>query len=256
MTKYGPRRVFSAERSGQKSIDPRSHDSLQNEDYLLAFNQFVKGNDDNTMLQMLQSMKAEIDEIKTYLIPEDEKSEKNNNQDSAEFAVRVQIAQMVREIGQAKSELATIKHPYDNSDRIRNASNELEAIVKAAEKATHSILEANENIERQMGQIANLAHDDQDLLNLVDSVSNETIKIIESCNFQDISGQRITKVITTMQFIEKHILAMIEIWGAESFSDLPVSRTDNQSNDEDVPLEGPQMKNQGISQDDIDKLFD
>ena len=49
---------------------------------------------------------------------------------------------------------------------------------------------------------------------------------------------------------------MIEIWGAESFTDLPVSHTDKQSNDGDVPLEGPQMENQGISQDDIDKLFD
>ena len=39
------------------------------------------------------------------------------------------------------------------------------------------------------------------------------ISIFEACNFQDLTGQRINKVMTTMKFIEHHINTMMDIWG-------------------------------------------
>ena len=47
------------------------------------------------------------------------------------------------------------------------------------------------------------------------------IKIFEACNFQDLTGQRITKVVGTLKFIETHIVRMMEIWGGlEAFKDI------------------------------------
>ncbi len=90
---------------------------------------------------------------------------------------------------------------------------------------------------------------------MTDHVANEVTKIIEACSFQDITGQRITKVVNTIRFIEERILAMIEIWGAAAFADLPISQESNAEGDAGL-MNGPQLANKGISQDDINALFD
>ncbi len=86
-------------------------------------------------------------------------------------------------------------------------------------------------------------------------MANEIIKIFEACNFQDSTGQRINKVVKTIHFIEEKILAMINIWGAEAFMYLPVASDPSASGDDSL-MNGPQLQNQGITQDEINALFD
>jgi chemotaxis protein CheZ len=38
------------------------------------------------------------------------------------------------------------------------------------------------------------------------------VQVFESCNFQDLTGQRISKVVATLKFIETHIIKMMDIW--------------------------------------------
>ena len=86
---------------------------------------------------------------------------------------------------------------------------------------------------------------------------NETIVgVYEACNFQDITGQRITKVVRTLKYVEERIMAMINIWGPEAIGEfLPKAPDDHKNDDDSALLNGPAGENQGISQDDIDKLF-
>ncbi len=168
---------------------------------------------------------------------------------------RIEIAQMVRMIGRAKVEIASIKHPLGEDDRMLATTNELDAIVVATETSTEAILEASETIDKIVGQIAGFHDGNGDLVAMTDRVAEEVIKIMEACSFQDITGQRINKAIKTIQFIESRILAMIEIWGAEAFVDLPISQDANDEGDDGL-MNGPQLANQGISQDDINALFD
>ena len=49
------------------------------------------------------------------------------------------------------------------------------------------------------------------------------VSIFEACNFQDITGQRIGKVVRTLDFIEERVVAMIQTWGPEAFAHLPHS---------------------------------
>ncbi|MDX1739289.1 MAG: protein phosphatase CheZ, partial [Alphaproteobacteria bacterium] len=184
----------------------------------------------------------------------------NVNGEEIDLELRLEVAQMVRTIAKAKNELAQIKHPDAEDDRIEQASTELDAIVMATERATNTILEATETIEKDLTQIAALAHEDEDIMTLTDKIAAQTTGILEACNFQDITGQRINKVITTMQFIEERIRKMIEIWGFDAFSELPVPiSSDPKSEDYDPDadlLAGPQLEGQGISQAEIDALFD
>ena len=177
-------------------------------------------------------------------IPEDESQD-----------VRMEIAMMVRAIARAKAELAAIKHPDSDDDRIHAASNELDAIVEATESATNQILEANEAIETEINAIAKTHHDDEQVMLLVDKIADQSIRILESCNFQDITGQRVTKVVKTIRFIEERILAMIDIWGVQAFAELPVPDVSVGKDGDDL-MNGPQLGNSGISQDEIDALFD
>lgn len=110
---------------------------------------------------------------------------------------RIEIAQMVRMLGRAKLEIASIKHPMAEDDRIKSAASELDAIVAATEASTQDILAAGEEIESLTRKIAGLHHGDEDVVTLTDRIAGEIIKIFEACNFQDITGQRVDKVVRT-----------------------------------------------------------
>ncbi len=183
-----------------------------------------------------------------------EMSEEEKNYNDAED-VRVEIAQMVRMIGKTKKEIAQIKHPDDVDDSFAQSTNELDAIVMATETATNNILDANERIELTVNELSGLLHDDTDVQTACDKIANEVITILEASNFQDITGQRMTKIINTLRFIEDRIVSMINIWGAEAFMDLPVGADDEREGDDQL-MNGPTAENEGITQDDIDALFD
>ncbi len=171
------------------------------------------------------------------------------------IAARVEIAAMVRSIRQAKTEIASIRHPEEEDDRMSAATNELDAIVLATETSTNSVLASSEQIELLVREMSGLHPEDEDVRNLAEQAAAEIIKIFEACNFQDITGQRITKVVNTIRFIEERILAMINIWGVEAFAELPIPQSAQPEGDAAL-MNGPQLANQGISQDDINALFD
>lgn len=173
------------------------------------------------------------------------------------LAVQLEIARLVKTIGRAKSEIAAIRHPMAEDDRLGAASGELDAIVKATEVATNDILAAAEAIELESVNIAGLCSENHEALNATERIVSHVMAILEACNFQDITGQRINKVVQTVGFIETRVGSMIEIWGAETFCELPVPQEKDGGTDSDADLlNGPQLGNEGISQADIDALFD
>lgn len=173
--------------------------------------------------------------------------------------VRVEIARMVREIGRAKREIAAIRHPMRVEDHVDSASRQLEAIVAMTEDATNEIMGGVDSIDELLKQLRARVVEDSDSVELIDDISQHLIKMIEACGFQDITGQRITQVVKVLRFIEDRIVSMIEIWGLEAFQDLPSDETEASDRDGEADaslLNGPQLDGQGLSQDDIDALFD
>lgn len=173
-----------------------------------------------------------------------------------DVAVRIEIARMVKMIGQAKSEIALIKHPGAETNRIEDARSELDAIVGDTAQATDEILGRAEEQMDLLTRLAGAVAGDTEAEALCAKVEEATIKIMEACNFQDLTGQRTSKVISTLRHIEERIVAMIGIWGIEAFEDLPIPLDDEELDEDAALLNGPARAGEGISQADIDALFD
>jgi chemotaxis protein CheZ len=83
------------------------------------------------------------------------------------------------------------------------------------------------------------------------------VKIFEACNFQDLTGQRITKVVRALSFIEERVEAMMGVWNKREFETMPLP-PGMAAKDGDLDLHGPNKVDQSkgmISQADIDALF-
>lgn len=162
-----------------------------------------------------------------------------------------EAAEALRErILETQKEIAALRHPRATDDRLMAAVGELDAIVKATEDATERILAAVESVEGTLSKLESAA--DSEILK---GAGEALTSIYEACTFQDITGQRITKVVRTLDFIEERVQAMMAIWGEHSFADLPLP--DEVDPDEEAGLlNGPGQDGGGISQDDIDSLFD
>ena len=168
--------------------------------------------------------------------------------------LRCELEALRDAIVNTKREIAAVRHPSASSDRLVVAADELDAVVEATEQATHTILEAAETVDEMADRIKQASKDDF-ICRTADEMRELIIKIFEACNFQDITGQRITKVVNTVKFIEEHVDAMIAIWGKEAFAEIAPPIPDAPVDADKALLSGPQLKNAGVSQDDIDKLF-
>ena len=124
---------------------------------------------------------------------------------------------------------------------LSTTADELEEVVAETARAANEIMGASETIERLMPRVApDVA---AELLAAVTS-------IYEASAFQDITGQRITKIIRAVQEIEGKIETLVGACGEAAGE-----ATDQRSGD-DALLNGPQMAKTANSQDDIDALFD
>ena len=79
--------------------------------------------------------------------------------------------------------------------------------------------------------------------------------IMLSCSFQDLTGQRTSKVVQALRYIEQRVNSMIQIWGVNA-SDARHAVDDTNDTRRDAHLlNGPAKDGEGVCQDDIDKLL-
>jgi len=159
-------------------------------------------------------------------------------------------------ISRTKQEIATIHKSGLKGKPMSRAADELSAIVGSTEAATETILQAAEDIDQHATNLAaSLKHERHS--NMVGDIQDQIVAIFEACNFQDLTGQRVTKVVNTFGFIEERVLEMIDIWGGlDSFNDVETNEPE-ESHDESL-LNGPALESEEdvASQNDIDALFD
>jgi len=169
--------------------------------------------------------------------------------------LQTELNAMARNIQETKAEIVSLRPANSEHDHLVIVSDQLDAVVEATENATHAILEATEKIDDLAQRLS--VHVDQEDRQLVDEIGEHVISIFEASNFQDLTGQRITKVVNTLKFVEERINSMIEIWGVDTLTEIaPKAQFKQDLDDDKALLNGPQLKNEGISQDDIDALFD
>ncbi|MBI3444781.1 MAG: protein phosphatase CheZ [Magnetospirillum sp.] len=144
----------------------------------------------------------------------------------------------------AKEEIAALRPGEIKNEFIASATDELDAIVGATEAATNEIMDAAESL----GSLTPML--DQEVANRLDEI---TTRIFEACTFQDITGQRITKVVKALKDIEDRVESLVKMFGAE-FGEASGKAEAKELTDQDL-LNGPQLPGNATNQADIDALL-
>lgn len=171
--------------------------------------------------------------------------------------LKVELDLIHEAINRTKQEIATLHGKSFDGAEMAKVTGELGAVVGGTEEATQQILEAAEAIDHAATALGKSTSADQQA-RLSEEIQERVVAIFEACNFQDLTGQRISKVMATMKFIEHHINVMMDIWGGVDAIKLHAPAiVDTRVGDARL-LNGPKSADDvgHVSQDDIDALFE
>lgn len=80
------------------------------------------------------------------------------------------------------------------------------------------------------------------------------MRIFEACSFQDITGQRISKVVQTLAHIEERVMELRNLMGITA-EDIQVAMDEDQPQGDAALLSGPALDGEGIDQNAVDQLM-
>ncbi|PCJ37009.1 MAG: hypothetical protein COA93_00810 [Alphaproteobacteria bacterium] len=165
---------------------------------------------------------------------------------SIDLTIYAECQSLADYIDDARIEISSLSPENSDTVGIPRAGLELEAIVQQTESATNTIMESAEQI---------MEADPSDLEAYTTTVNDSVMQIFEACSFQDITGQRISKVVSTLQHVEDRVSKLINILGV---ADKPQENQEinKEEVDEDAALlNGPALEGEGIDQSEIDDLL-
>ena len=106
------------------------------------------------------------------------------------------------------------EQPGPNGSRLPAASttriaSELEAVMQGSEQATQKILAAAEEIDQAANNLSAALKNDSEQ-GLAQDIRDRVIAIFEACNFQDLTSQRVAKVMASLGRIEQQIARTLD----------------------------------------------
>ena len=158
-------------------------------------------------------------------------------------ALLAEVESLGRVIANAKAEIAALQVDDITAAHIPFATDELDAIVAHTAAATNQILESCETLDTVAETLEG---------GLAAKLQDATTHIYEACSFQDITGQRITKVVGTLKAIEAKVAQIVL---AFSHRNGPPGSVEVVVEGEAALLNGPQLPAAAMAQSDIDRLL-
>ena len=149
-------------------------------------------------------------------------------------------------INKARSEIAAVRPDEIRDEHLPAATDELDAIVTHTEEATGTILDAAEIIDSEAVKLG------------AQVISDQVILIFEACGFQDLTGQRISKIVATLKHIEDRIEKITSVFGIQLKQQHQAAKADRKEAPEDpdaVHTYGPQLPEIANNQEKIDALL-
>ena len=216
-----------------------------------------KGGADTELEMRLSSLKEKFgDQVPLASIADIVKeiiSSLHGDLSAQDIKIYQELESLVDYIHKAREDIASLSPEEISGEHIPTATDELDAIVAATEEATGTILDTVEEIENIAGTLEGEAGA---------KITEAVTKIYEACNFQDITGQRISKVIRALHHIESTVERLAGALGQDlkaSVAELKKKREAEKAEkkelgEEDL-LEGPQLAGEGVSQDEVDALL-
>jgi chemotaxis protein CheZ len=155
-----------------------------------------------------------------------------------------EVEEIGRLIAATRAEIAALQVDDISASHIPAATDELDAIVQHTAHATDCILEVCETLD---GLAAGAAEDPASLL------QQATTRIYEACSFQDITGQRIAKVVGTLKMIDERLGRLVAGFGGAAAA--PPRSAPVPAKPGEPLLHGPQLPAAAMQQTDIDALL-
>jgi chemotaxis protein CheZ len=143
-----------------------------------------------------------------------------------------------------RSEICALRGDSNNQQLFGSSADELEEIVTETARAANRIMDPAEAVEKVAATL-----DAAPAAALTDAVTN----IYEASSFQDITGQRITKVVRALQAMETKLATLVGAFGPPESHE--VSAPIAPQGDARL-LNGPQLDKNASRQTDIDALFE
>ena len=167
---------------------------------------------------------------------------------------RAMDAKVYGELREIAGYIETMRHEIGalqvndlKNTRIPSAGEELGAIVQATEAATNTIMECAEAL---------MSADASDPVAYKALVDERMLTIFEACSFQDITGQRIAKVVETLQHIEERVSRFADVMNAKDIDGfLTEHERERAERKEKFLLHGPQLAGGGVDQAKVDEMF-
>lgn len=192
----------------------------------------------------------------------------DSNGDTSVALISHNVIDLAEAITQVKREVQELGGNGEEKDHFNSATVELEAIVTQTETATGEILEAAEKIQEVLWTLREEGANETQC----DIIESKIIDVYTACSFQDLTGQRSSKVVRLVGYVEKRVSAMMEILGlADEDGQKGTAKPDTRetANESDAGeayqegdtrsdahlLHGPALDGEAIEQDDVDALF-
>jgi len=160
-----------------------------------------------------------------------------------------ELRELLQYITAAKSELVGMQPKSLSSRDIPDANVELDAVIKATEDAATTIMDVGDTLGKIADELDN---------GYSERLNDAATELFHASSFQDLTGQRISKVNTTLAHLEERLNALAEAIGddfvEDVVKDIEVDTDGVAINDKDL-LHGPQLEGEGNSQAEIDALL-
>jgi chemotaxis protein CheZ len=163
-------------------------------------------------------------------------------------AIRRELKNIADYIRSLRREINALQANDLRHRRIPAAGHELAAIVEATEQASNTIMACAE---------AAMAADPSDPAAYRAFVADRMTAVFEACAFQDITGQRVAKVVETLEHIEARVSRFAEATGAK---DAGGHASDKEALEAERKLRlfihGPPLAGDGAGQSEIDAIIE
>lgn len=166
--------------------------------------------------------------------------------DTSKDSIYRELSELQTIIQETRQGMAVPEASDITDTHIPVATDELDAVIESTAEATGAIMDACEMIEERAAQIGGEQGD---------AISAQITKIYEACSFQDITGQRITKVVGALKSIEIKVGALMGALEQGTQGQAAPAEPVKDEGEASL-LNGPQLPGGGISQADIDKLLE
>ncbi|MDA0305351.1 MAG: hypothetical protein O3B76_03585 [Proteobacteria bacterium] len=164
------------------------------------------------------------------------------------------------ELGTIKQDVSALRAVDPDDDKLVLARGELKTVTEITDKSANEIMNQSDEIHVVIDKIReDLSAGNTDKVESHCATLEEiATNLLMACEFQDLTGQRLNKVSNALLGMEDKIgglFTALDIAEGTGAGGLSAVTDDDQRPDTDL-LHGPQDEGEGISQADIDSLFD